>query len=442
MLRTRRSRFAAHALAVVATSAGSLALVVAAAAPGGAILDDTVGETTETTLIDETVETVEETFDTVAGDEDDELGGANEIVSPTSTTTSSTSSTSTTSTTQPAQEEEVTEEPSRNASSGSPFGDLMTEQAEAAPAASPSVNASPPSVSSAAAGAAAALGAAAEAAGPAPVATRVLDVDASILAEALGNADPSLPLVSGGRTSARVLHLLAGMDLPPAVLARILAPFPVAGYATYTDDWGAPRTVPTLHSHEGTDIFAARGTPVIASADGEVSRLREGTKVGGTSLRLTTSDGTFFYYAHLSGFAPTIYEGKTVRRGDVLGFVGNTGNAVNTPDHLHYEIHPRGGKAVNPAPYLDKWLEEARAAALAISGAPAEAVEALARNTNVKRTPVAAPADPRIVNTRDAAATSTSSPLGSVGLVLMVAIFGWAAGRVRRRVRPLAGRET
>jgi peptidoglycan LD-endopeptidase LytH len=90
--------------------------------------------------------------------------------------------------------------------------------------------------------------------------------------------------------------------------------------------------------HDGIDIRAARGTPVVAVTDGEVLRLTEHDS-GGISLYLLAPDGqTVFYYAHLLGYAEGVRAGMGVRQGDVLGYVGDTGNAGPGNDHLHFEI--------------------------------------------------------------------------------------------------------
>jgi murein DD-endopeptidase MepM/ murein hydrolase activator NlpD len=152
-----------------------------------------------------------------------------------------------------------------------------------------------------------------------------------------------------------------GAEVSPSLAARVLAPFPVAGPASFSDDWHAVRTAPSFHLHEGVDIFAARGTPVVAAAAGVVRRIVPDSAVGGRSLQVVTADGTYFYYAHLNSFARFLFEGTPVAVGDVLGAVGTSGNAEGTPPHLHFEIHPVGGPAVPPVPYLDGWLEQARA---------------------------------------------------------------------------------
>ena len=128
--------------------------------------------------------------------------------------------------------------------------------------------------------------------------------------------------------------------------------FPVhAGY-NYSNDWGAPRQ--HTGTHEGNDIFAPTGTPVLAVADGRLFRV--GTrKIPGNRLWLKTKQGDTLFYGHLSAFAEDARNGAEVKAGDVVGFVGSTGDAERTPPHVHFEIHPRGGEATNPYPFLRAW---------------------------------------------------------------------------------------
>jgi murein DD-endopeptidase MepM/ murein hydrolase activator NlpD len=117
--------------------------------------------------------------------------------------------------------------------------------------------------------------------------------------------------------------------------------FPVdaGGAPSFADEFGA--------KHLGADIFAPKGTAVRAVDAGAV---RFGTDpLGGNVANLTAADGTRYYYAHLS-----TWEGasRSVNAGDVIGYVGNTGNAASTSPHLHFEIHPGGGAAVDPFPIL------------------------------------------------------------------------------------------
>ena len=129
--------------------------------------------------------------------------------------------------------------------------------------------------------------------------------------------------------------------------------FPVGGPHSYGDSYGAPRMTGTQyeHLHQGTDIFAASGTPLLACERGVLIRVGTDT-LGGTKLWLVGASGTRYYYAHLSAFAEGVMENKVVEAGEVVGYVGNTGNALTTPAHLHFQVHPGGGPPVNPYPLL------------------------------------------------------------------------------------------
>jgi murein DD-endopeptidase MepM/ murein hydrolase activator NlpD len=135
---------------------------------------------------------------------------------------------------------------------------------------------------------------------------------------------------------------------------------PVVGVRTgeLYDSWGNPRDG-GRRKHRGIDIFAPKGTPLVAVADGIISYIGEQPK-GGNCLWLTTEDGTSFYYAHLDRWAAGLYEGIEVKSGDLLGYVGNTGNAISTPPHLHFGISDND-EMVNPYPVLTKATFVARA---------------------------------------------------------------------------------
>jgi murein DD-endopeptidase MepM/ murein hydrolase activator NlpD len=125
--------------------------------------------------------------------------------------------------------------------------------------------------------------------------------------------------------------------------------FPVGTPHNFTDTFGAPRMTgtPYFHLHQGNDIFAAYGTPLFACERGIVFKM--GTdRLGGTKLWISGESGTTYYYAHLSAFASGLADGQLVEAGDIVGYVGNTGNAATTPSHLHFEIHPGGGPAIDP----------------------------------------------------------------------------------------------
>lgn len=133
-------------------------------------------------------------------------------------------------------------------------------------------------------------------------------------------------------------------DRPPAQL-RIPVAHPAAPRIVNT--WAAPR--PGGRRHEGVDIFAPRNTPVVSTTRGLVTRVGTNT-LGGQVVWVLGPGLESHYYAHLERFAD-VRPGDIVDAGDVLGYVGRTGNARGTPFHLHYGIY-RLGKAENPYPRL------------------------------------------------------------------------------------------
>jgi murein DD-endopeptidase MepM/ murein hydrolase activator NlpD len=125
---------------------------------------------------------------------------------------------------------------------------------------------------------------------------------------------------------------------------------PVAPPCWYGDTWLAPRGSGRVHL--GVDIIAARGQRVYAVSSGRITqiyRVRD-DPLAGNGLKLARSDGTYFFYAHLARFASGIGYGSSVSAGQVIGYVGSTGNAATS--HLHLEVHPGGGSAVNPTPIV------------------------------------------------------------------------------------------
>ena len=115
--------------------------------------------------------------------------------------------------------------------------------------------------------------------------------------------------------------------------------FPIFGTASFGDSFGTPRPDVPGGWHHGEDIFAAAGTPLLAVADGIVYSVGW-NHIGGYRLWLRDGQGNEFYYAHLSAYSPLAVEGRSVKAGDVIGFVGNTGDADGGAPHLHFEIHP------------------------------------------------------------------------------------------------------
>lgn len=122
---------------------------------------------------------------------------------------------------------------------------------------------------------------------------------------------------------------------------------------TIDDTWGTARAAG--RTHEGVDIFAERGTPVFSATTGYVIRKNIGTR-GGVNVMTVGPGGLYYYYAHLERIASGIERGAYVTPDTILGFVGNSGNATNTPPHLHFGIYPREWDAINPYPLLsERW---------------------------------------------------------------------------------------
>ncbi|MFP5377240.1 MAG: M23 family metallopeptidase [Acidimicrobiia bacterium] len=244
------------------------------------------------------------------------------------------------------------------------------------------------------------------------------------------------------------------------VIAAGFGRFPVGGHATFSHDWLFPRFTPTFHLHEGTDIFAAAGTPVRAPADG-VLRLSQGGS-GGLAAYVYEPNGTYHYMAHLSAFVPGQKPGQQVRTGEVVGFVGDSGNAEGGSPHVHFEYHPAPTRAVasgtgrnrtvtrvvrpvpvgsvlppvDPKAMLDQWLAEAEAAAPALVASVQQARQA---TTAVPAAAAPAPAGPPA---RAALlwASSVSPAAAAVRLAEAAALdaasgFDWAAAADRHRRR-------
>ena len=153
------------------------------------------------------------------------------------------------------------------------------------------------------------------------------------------------------------------MQVAPEVTAHLTSGgyvFPVYGTASFGDSFGAPRSDVAGGWHHGEDIFAAAGTPLLAVADGTLHTIGF-NRIGGYRLWLRDTQGNEFYYAHLSAYSPLAVEGRSVKAGDVIGFVGSTGDAAGGSPHLHFEIHPASmlglgyDGVVAPYPILLAW---------------------------------------------------------------------------------------
>jgi murein DD-endopeptidase MepM/ murein hydrolase activator NlpD len=179
---------------------------------------------------------------------------------------------------------------------------------------------------------------------------------------------PSQPTVTNGKIGKvpgepNGNGLLPILSKPPNVTPKLGQSgyvFPVYGNSSFIDTFGAFRGDVAGGWHHGDDIFAALGAPLLAVARGTVFSVGW-NRIGGWRLWLRDDEGNEFYYAHLSAYSPLAVNGAIVQAGDVLGFVGNSGDAQGTPDHVHFEVHPVGllglgyDGAVDPTSYLLNW---------------------------------------------------------------------------------------
>jgi murein DD-endopeptidase MepM/ murein hydrolase activator NlpD len=203
-----------------------------------------------------------------------------------------------------------------------------------------------------------------------PAGTSILVGYAEVAAKALPPAPPAKkPAPAAGKPDppkSKAPEPIPG--LPPVIEPPEITPkltsggyvFPVYGPSSFIDTFKAGRGDISSGWHHGDDIFAPLGAPVLACASGAVFSVGWNS-IGGNRLWLRDGQGNLFYYAHLSAFTPLAVNGNKVNAGDVLGFVGNTGDAQGTPYHLHFEIHPVSllsfgyDGVVNPTSYLSAW---------------------------------------------------------------------------------------
>ncbi|HLM68918.1 MAG TPA: M23 family metallopeptidase [Longimicrobium sp.] len=175
-------------------------------------------------------------------------------------------------------------------------------------------------------------------------------------------APPALPvLVTTPATEGPAPAVIVPVDVPAPAAPRgglgLLIPVQGVKGANLVDTYEQSRG--QGRRHDAIDIMAARGTPVLAVADGTVMKLFQSERGGITLYELAPDRRTIYYYAHLDRYAPGIAEGQTLRRGQLLGYVGNTGDAGPGNYHLHFEVSttsdPRkywGGAPQNPYPLL------------------------------------------------------------------------------------------
>lgn len=156
-------------------------------------------------------------------------------------------------------------------------------------------------------------------------------------------------LACAGCTTPGVRQAVASAALLRQEHPRSL-PVPVDGVAPaqLVNSWGSPRY--GGRGHQGIDIFAPRGTPIRSATEGviEVKGMRG---LGGLTVTVLGPGGYRHYYAHLEDLGPQAV-GEWVHQGEIIGYVGNSGNAAVNPTHLHYGIYAPSGRAVNPYPFL------------------------------------------------------------------------------------------
>jgi peptidoglycan hydrolase-like protein with peptidoglycan-binding domain len=151
--------------------------------------------------------------------------------------------------------------------------------------------------------------------------------------------------VTGTLTTPTAIKL--GLVAAPAISITV---FPVQGLCSYENTWHAPRGTNRLHL--GVDIIAKEGNLLYAVEDGTITKMYSTAtdKLAGNGVRLTRADGTYFFYGHMQRVADGIGIGVKVKAGQVLGYLGKTGGT--TTPHLHLEVHPFGGEAIDPTPIV------------------------------------------------------------------------------------------
>ncbi|MGZ4131834.1 MAG: M23 family metallopeptidase [Actinomycetota bacterium] len=222
------------------------------------------------------------------------------------------------------------------------------------------------------------------------------------------------------------------------IARKIYAPFIVEGPAAWSDSWGAPRWDGYYHPHHGQDVLCPYGAPVIALEAGTIAYGYD--SLGGNAAYLQRGDGSFWYYAHLSGYAANLHSGMHVHKGEVIGRCGASGDA--SVPHVHFCFFSANHDAVDPMPTLIRLLREAEDRAGVRQDRPGKDVPALHRAEHAER-PHALPTGtvtgtvsegpplgaPTLTPVRDI----PSRTLGAAaGLVVLALSLTWAGRRSSR----------
>lgn len=186
------------------------------------------------------------------------------------------------------------------------------------------------------------------------------DWRAAALASALVLAACARAVVTTEPRPAATVDSSVAALTPEAALAakRLIIPVEGVDPSRVRDSYTASRGGRT---HDAVDIMAPRGTPVIATDDGTIFKLRQNQAGGITIYQLDPEERFIYYYAHLDRYEAGLVEGMTIHQGDVLGFVGTTGNAPKDTPHLHFQVmlyrgrgQYWGGEPINPHPFLTR----------------------------------------------------------------------------------------
>lgn len=129
--------------------------------------------------------------------------------------------------------------------------------------------------------------------------------------------------------------------------------FPVIGTTWFEDSFGADREG-GKRRHEGTDLFGKEGILIVSVCGGRVEELGW-NRLGGERVGVRGDDGNYYYYAHLQYISSSLVKGKRIEAGEPVGSMGHTGDALTTPDHLHFGIELLNGQWINPYPFLAVW---------------------------------------------------------------------------------------
>jgi murein DD-endopeptidase MepM/ murein hydrolase activator NlpD len=238
----------------------------------------------------------------------------------------------------------------------------------------------------------------------------------------------------------------AGMSSDVAT-RRVYRPFIVKGPAAWTESWHAPRYAGGFHLHEGQDVLCRDGAPVLAATAGRVEF--DVDTLGGRIARLFLSDGDYWYYAHLSDWNSTVDSGSRVELGDVIGYCGNSGDAVGGPTHVHFGHYLPSGQAVDTMSDLIGWLEAAERRA----GVSERRAEAARSTTTVVPTyphelgaestfTVSSPVVTAGLSTARRSPAPSATDVLALAMVLAARLLLIPGRRVARRLRSLVGRGT